>query len=158
MSPCKHRVNLHSMYAEPKIPTPRNELTADDFHNWIDWAKANDYGLDFNASFFTHPMMVDGFSLASHHKEVRDYWIKAGKGSREISAAIGSELGTTCVNNIWIPDGLKDIPANRLVYRQYLKDSLDQIFEAKFDRKNEIDVLEGKLFGIGTETLHCWIA
>lgn len=152
MSPCKHRVNLHSIYAEPKKPTPRNELTAEDFRNWIDWAKQNKYGLDFNASFFTHPMMVDGFSLASRRKDVRDYWIKAGKGSREISDAIGKELGVTCVNNIWIPDGLKDIPANRMKYREYLKDSLDQIFEAKFDKKNEIDVLEGKLFGIGIES------
>lgn len=82
LSPCRHRVNLHSMYAEPKTPTPRNELTAEDFQNWIDWAKEQGYGLDFNASFFTHPMMVDGFSLASRRKDVRDYWIKAGIGAR----------------------------------------------------------------------------
>ena len=151
MSPCKHRVNLHSIYAECKNPTPRNEVTVENFQNWIDWAKTNAYGLDFNASFFTHPMMVDGFSLASRKKEVRDYWVKAGIGAREISNEIGKQLGTTCVNNIWVPDGLKDIPANRLKYREYLKDSLDQIFEPAFDKKNVIDVLEGKLFGIGTE-------
>jgi len=151
-SPCKPRVNLHSMYAEPQKPTPRNELTAEDFRNWIDWAKMRGYALDFNASFFTHPMMVDGFSLASRRKDVRDYWIKAGQGSREISAAIGRELGTACINNIWVPDGLKDIPANRLAYRSYLKDSLDQIYDGSYRRDEMIDVLEGKLFGIGLES------
>lgn len=152
LSPCRHRVNLHSMYAEPKTPTPRNELTAEDFQNWIDWAKEQGYGLDFNASFFTHPMMVDGFSLASRRKDVRDYWIKAGIGARAISAEIGRQLGTVCVNNIWVPDGLKDIPANRLLYREYLKDSLDQIFALRQDRQYVVDVLEGKLFGIGVES------
>ena len=152
MSPCKHRVNLHSMYAEPKRPTPRNELTTEDFRKWIDWAKKSGYALDFNASFFTHPMMVDGFSLASRRKDVRDYWIKAGEGSRAISSDIGKELGLPCVNNIWIPDGLKDIPANRRLYRELLIDSLDRIYAAKFDKADVIDVLEGKLFGIGLES------
>jgi len=152
LSPCKHRVNLHSMYAEPKIPTPRNEVSPEDFRKWIDWAKAKNLGLDFNASFFTHPMMVDGFSLASRRKDVRDYWIKAGKGARAISEAMGRELGTPCVNNIWVPDGMKDTPANRLIYRENLKDSLDQIFEANYSRENMYDVLEGKLFGIGVES------
>jgi L-rhamnose isomerase len=151
-SPLNHRVNLHSMYAEPAEPTPRNELTTEDFRGWIDWAKQKGYGLDFNASFFTHPMMIDGFSLASRRKDVRDYWIKAGLGARQISSDIGRELGTPCVNNIWIPDGLKDIPANRRIYREYLIDSLDQIFIPKYQRKNIIDVLEGKLFGIGLES------
>ena len=152
MSPSKHRVNLHSIYAEPKKPTPRNELTVDDFSNWIEWAKEKDYGLDFNVSFFTHPMMVDGFSLSSRRKDVRDYWVKAGISGREISNEMGKILGTPCYNNIWIPDGLKDIPANRLVYRQNLIESLDRIFEKKFDRANMRDVLEGKLFGIGIES------
>jgi len=151
-SPCRHRVNLHSMYAEPEKPTPRNEVSPEDFRKWINWAKENGYGLDFNASFFTHPMMVDGFSLASRRKDVRDYWIKAGKGAREISAVMGSELGTPCINNIWVPDGLKDIPANRLLYRENLKDSLDQILEIKYPHEHMYDVLEGKLFGIGVES------
>lgn len=150
--PCKARVNLHSMYAEPKERTPRNELTADDFSKWISWAKERGYGLDFNASFFTHPMVVDGFTLASRDKNVREYWIKAGIGAREISHVIGRELKTPCYNNIWIPDGLKDIPANRLIYRQNYVEALDRILEKKFDKKNVIDVLEGKLFGIGLES------
>lgn len=151
-SPCKHRVNLHSMYAETEKPKERNEVGPEDFRKWIDWAKNRGYGLDFNASFFTHPMMVDGFSLASRRKDVRDYWIKAGKGAREIAEAMGRELGTPCINNIWVPDGTKDLPANRLLYREYLKDSLDQIFEVNHNRTYMRDVLEGKLFGIGVES------
>lgn len=151
-SPCKHRVNLHSMYAETEKPKERNEVGPEDFRKWIDWAKNRGYGLDFNASFFTHPMMVDGFSLASRRKDVRDYWIKAGKGARKIAEAMGRELGTPCINNIWVPDGMKDLPANRLLYREYLKDSLDQIFEVNHNRTYMRDVLEGKLFGIGVES------
>lgn len=152
-SPMKHKVNLHSIYAENN--RPRNEVTFDDFTNWVDWAKEKGYGLDFNASFFTHPMMDNGFSLASLKKEVRDYWIEAGIGSREISLAMGKALGQKCYNNIWIPDGLKDLPANRFRYRELLIDSLDKIFAKKYtaeDKKYTADVLEGKLFGIGVET------
>lgn len=151
MTPCKPRVNLQSIYAEPETKKERNEFTAEDFSRWIAWAKKRGYGLDFNESYFTHPMIADGFSLASRDKKVRDYWIKAGKGARGICDAIGRELGTPCWNALWVPDGLKDLPANRLLYREYLKDSLDQIFEKKYDRRNTIDVMEGKLFGIGTE-------
>lgn len=150
-SPCKHKINLHSMYAEPEIPTQRNELKTEDFRKWIDWAKLNKYGIDFNVSYFTHPMMDAGCSLASSNKDVRDYWIKAGIASRKISYDIGKELGDICVNNTWVPDGTKDIPANRSLYRQHLIDSLNQIFEVKYDRDYMCDVLEGKVFGIGTE-------
>lgn len=150
LSPCKARVNIHSMYGEPGT-TPRNELTVKDFRKWIDWAKERGYGIDFNVSFFTHPRMRNGFSLASQDKETRDYWIKAGKGGREIAAEIGKELGQVCINNIWIPDGFKDIPANRFAFREYLEDSLDQIFEERYPKEYVRDVLEGKLFGIGIE-------
>ncbi len=153
LSPLRHKVNLHSMYAERH--NPRNDLTVEDFRNWIDWAKERGYGLDFNASFFTHPMMNHGFSLASLDKGTRDYWIEAGIDSREISLAIGRELGQKCYNNIWIPDGLKDLPANRFRYRELLTDSLDKIMAKPYsddDRRYACDVLEGKLFGIGTES------
>lgn len=150
LSPCKPRVNLHSMYGEPGT-TDRKSLNVEDFSGWIDWAKKKGYGLDFNVSFFTHPMMNNGFSLASPDKKTRDYWIEAGKGGRKISFEIGKELGTPCINNVWIPDGLKDIPANRFTYRNYLEDSLNQIFDEQYDKKYMRDVLEGKLFGIGTE-------
>lgn len=153
LSPLKPRVNLHSMYAEKR--RPRNDLTIDDFSNWVAWAKEKGYGLDFNASFFTHPMMNNGFSLACLDKSTRDYWIEAGIDSREISAAIGKALNDKCYNNIWIPDGLKDIPANRFRYRELLADSLDKIFAKKYTAEEEqhaADVLEGKLFAIGVES------
>jgi len=152
LSPLKHKVNLHSVYAERQ--RPRNDLDVEDFRNWINWAKANGYGLDFNTSFFAHPMMDNGFSLASIHKKTRDYWIKAGLDSRKISLAIGKEMGERCYNNFWIPDGFKDNPASRLTYRELLKDSLDQIFAKKYteeEKQYTADVLEGKLFGIGSE-------
>jgi len=140
------------MYAEPKVKTARNELCFEDFENWAIWARENNYGVDFNASFFTHEMMRNDFSLASPDKTIRDYWIKAGIGAREISAEFGKMLGTPCIHNIWVPDGLKDIPANRLAYRYRLMDSLDRILDTTYDKKLIIDVLEGKLFGIGTES------
>ena len=152
LSPLKHRVNIHSMYAERK--NPRNDLTIEDFRKWVDWAKKRSYAIDFNASFFTHPMMNEGMSVASLDKKTRDYWIKVGKDSRKISAAIGKELGQKCYNNFWFPDGLKDKPASRLTYRTLLKDSLDQIFKEKYTEEESMyaaDVLEGKLFGIGSE-------
>lgn len=151
MSPCRRRVNLQSIYAEPKEKKERCDFTAEDFEKWIAWAKEGGFGLDFNESYFTHPMVKDGFSLASRDKSVRDYWVKAGKGSREIADTIGRELGTPCWNALWVPDGLKDLPANRLLYRENLKESLDRIYEKKYDRSHTIDVMEGKLFGIGTE-------
>ena len=153
LSPLKHKVNLHSMYAEKK--NPRNDLTVKDFSNWIEWAKQKGYGLDFNASFFTHKMMNNGFSLACLDKATRDFWVEAGIDSREISLAMGKEIGEKCYNNIWIPDGLKDLPANRFRYRELLTDSLNRIFEKKYtaeEKKLTADVLEGKLFGIGTES------
>lgn len=151
LAPGGYKVNLHSMYAEPGT-TDRNKVTAEDFRNWITWAKKNGFGLDFNASFFTHPEMNNGFSLASLNKKTRDYWIEAGKGARAISNDMGKELNQICVNNIWIPDGLKDLPANRFKYRSYLEDALDEILEKPYSKEYTRDVLEGKLFAIGVET------
>ena len=149
-SPTKPRVNLHSMYGEPGT-TERNLQTTEDFRGWIDWAKQRGYALDFNVSFFTHPKMKDGCSLASPDKATREYWIRAGKSGRAIANDIGKELGEVCINNIWVPDGTKDIPADRFAYRQRLADSLDEILSVNYDKANVRDVLEGKLFGIGTE-------
>jgi L-rhamnose isomerase len=149
-SPTKPRVNLHSMYGEPGT-TERNLQTTEDFRGWIDWAKQRGYALDFNVSFFTHPKMKDGCSLASPDKATREYWIKAGKSGRAIANDIGRELGEVCINNIWVPDGTKDVPADRFAYRARLADSLDEILSVNYDKANVRDVLEGKLFGIGTE-------
>ncbi len=150
LSPSKHKLNLHSVYAE-NTHTDRDAYDISAFAGWIDWAKKNKVGLDYNPSFFAHPMMDNGMSLASPKKEVRDFWIRHGQSSREIAYGLGKALGETCVCNLWIPDGLKDDPADRLYYRRLLTDSLDKVFEKKYDKKYLVDTLEGKLFGIGTE-------
>ena len=152
LSPGGGKVNLHSIYAEPERPTDRSELTAKDFAGWIAWAREKGFGLDYNGSFFAHPMMDNSLSLSSPKEDVRKFWIRHGITSREISAAMGKATGQTCVHNIWIPDGLKDIPADRYAYRNRLTDSLDQIFKAKLNPSEMVDTLEGKLFGIGVES------
>ena len=150
LSPSKHKLNLHSVYAE-NTHTDRDAYDISAFEGWIDWAKKNKVGLDYNPSYFAHPMMDNGMSLASPKKDVRDFWIRHGQSSREIAYGLGKALGETCVCNLWIPDGLKDDPADRLYYRRLLTDSLDKVFEKKYDKKYLVDTLEGKLFGIGTE-------
>lgn len=150
LSPSSHKLNLHSVYAE-NTRTDRDGYDIADFAGWIDWAKKTGVGLDYNPSFFAHPMMDNGMSLASPKKDVRDFWIRHGQASREIAYGLGKALGETCVCNLWIPDGLKDDPADRLYYRRLLTDSLDKVVEKKYDKKYLVDTLEGKLFGIGTE-------
>jgi L-rhamnose isomerase len=151
LCPGEHRVNLHAIYAETDGKVPRDELTIEHFKNWISWAKENKYGLDYNASFFAHPNLKNGLSLSSPDEEIRSFWIRHAISSREIAYQMGKQLNDLCVNNIWIPDGCKDNPANRMAFRNRLKDSLDKIFETKYDSKYIADVLECKLFGIGTE-------
>ncbi len=150
-SPCRHKINLHSMYAEPAVKKERCDLDTEDFRAWIDWAGARGCGIDFNVSYFTHRMMKNGCSLASPDREAREYWIRAGIGGRKISAEIGKELGQVCVNNTWVPDGTKDLPADRAAWRARLTESLDRILEKPYSREHLIDTLEGKVFGIGTE-------
>ncbi|MCX7711523.1 MAG: L-rhamnose isomerase [Clostridia bacterium] len=151
--PGKHRINLHAIYAETegKI-VERDQITIEHFRKWIDWAKKLGVGIDFNPSCFGHPMAASGFTLGSKDEEVRQFWIRHVKACREIAAAIGKELGTPCVMNIWVPDGMKDIPADRLGYRMLMKKSLDEILTVKYDKKYLVDALESKLFGIGVES------
>lgn len=151
--PGKHRVNLHAMYAETgEKAVDRDELSIEHFRNWIDWAKKRDIGIDFNPTFFSHPMAGSGYTLASKDDKVRNFWLSHGKACREIAAAIGEALGTPCVNNVWIPDGSKDIPADRYKRRKILRDTLDEMFDKKYDKKHLIDAVECKLFGIGSES------
>jgi L-rhamnose isomerase len=151
--PGKHRVNLHAIYAETGSEiVERDKLKVEHFRNWIDWAKKLGIGIDFNPTCFSHLMAATGFTLSSKDENVRKFWVNHVKACREISAAIGKELGSPCVMNIWIPDGFKDIPADRLGYRLQLKKSLDEIFEVKYDRKYLVDAFESKLFGIGVES------
>ncbi len=150
--PGKHRLNLHAMYAETKSKVERNELTAEHFTTWIDWAKANGLGMDFNGTFFSHPKAESGFTLSSADEEIRRFWVEHGIVCRKIGAAMGKALGTPCVTNLWIPDGYKDIPVDRKGPRERLKKSLDEIFAEPMDRSCILDAVESKLFGIGSES------
>ncbi len=151
--PGTHRVNLHSIYAEYEGKVvARNEQRPENFARWAEWAKANSLGLDFNPSFFSHPMASSGFTLSSYDPAVRNFWIQHAINCRKIGEYFGQQLGTPCVTNIWIPDGFKDVPVDRATPRQLLKDSLDQIMAEEIDPKHNLDAVEPKLFGIGSES------
>ncbi|TLQ03863.1 L-rhamnose isomerase [Pediococcus stilesii] len=150
--PGHHKVQLHAIYAVTDKKKDLDELEPEDFKYWVDWAKKENVGLDMNGTFFSHPMLKDGFTLASPDKKVRDFWIEHGKRSRAIANYFGEELGQQSVNNFWIPDGYKDNPIDKLTPRLRLVDSLDQIIEQKYDEKNTIEAFEGKLFGTGVES------
>jgi len=150
--PGKHRVNLHAIYAETDgEAVDRDELKPKHFENWVNWAKEHGLGLDFNPTLFSHEKSDDGLTLSHPDKEIRDFWIKHCIASREIGEYFGKELGTPSLTNVWIPDGYKDIPSDRLTPRARLKDSLDEIFSVNIDEKHNLDALESKLFGIGSE-------
>jgi L-rhamnose isomerase len=151
--PGTHRLNLHAIYAETGgKKVARNALRPEHFAAWVDWAKANGHGLDFNPTCFSHPLAAGGFTLSSYDASVRRFWVEHCIACRQIGAHFGRELGTPCVTNIWIPDGFKDIPADRKTPRLLLKDSLDQILAEKIDPQHNLDSVEGKLFGLGSES------
>lgn len=148
--PGKKRINLHACYAifdGEKVD--RDELKPEHFKKWVDFAKKNDLGIDFNPTFFSHEKAADSLTLTSPDDDKRNFWIKHGIASRKIAKYFADELGTHCLNNVWIPDGYKEIPADRLGPRMRLKDSLDKIFEEKLD--GVVDCIESKVFGIGLE-------
>ena len=151
--PGKLRLNLHAIYADfggKKVD--RDALTVDYFQGWIEWAKARAWGIDFNPTCFAHPLAADGFTLSHRDTAVRQFWIDHCIASRRIGAAIGKALGMPAVTNIWIPDGYKDVPVDRLSPRQRLQESLDAVFAAEVDGQWNIDAVESKLFGIGVES------
>lgn len=150
--PGNHRVNLHAIYAETDgMPVERDALKPEYFDRWLTWAKKTGVGIDYNSSFFSHPMADSGYTLSSKDEEIRSFWIRHAKICREIAAYMGKTLGQPVVHNLWIPDGSKDQPADRLTHRQILKDSLDEIFSVQYDQNHLIDAVECKLFGIGSE-------
>jgi len=151
--PGHHRVNVHALYAElggKKIE--RNAYTPDLFSNWIEWAKREKLGLDFNPSYFSHPLSADGFTLANRDASVRKFWIEHGIACRKIAAEIGRQLGNAVITNFWAPDGSKDITVDRRRYREWLLESLDAVFAEVIDPKLNRDAVESKLFGIGCES------
>lgn len=151
--PGKKRVNLHAIYLEKKgVEVERDEIKPAHFEGWVRWAKENDTGLDFNPTLFSHPKADDGLTLSHPDKDIRKFWINHVKQCRRISEYFGRELGTPSIMNIWIPDGYKDIPADRIGPRQRLKDSLDEALSEKIDKKHHKDAVESKVFGIGSES------
>lgn len=151
--PGKHRVNLHAFYAETGgQKVERNELQPEHFSRWLDWARSKGLGLDFNPTFFSHPLAAEGFTLAHRDEGVRRFWIEHGIACRHIGAAMGRELGSATVTNFWIPDGYKDTPVDRKAPRERLAASLDAIFAEPLDPAHHLDAVEGKLFGLGSES------
>lgn len=149
----KHRVNLHASYGDFKGKfSDRNDLKVEFFDSWINWAKENNLGLDFNGTFFSHPKAEDGFTLSSKNKEIREFWISHEKQCRKIAAYIGEKIGSPCVLDTWIPDGAKNLTVGKMDYRKILKESLDECFKIEYDKKYMRDALETKLFGIGSES------
>ena len=150
--PGKHRLNLHAIYLESDHKIERNAIEPKYFAGWVQWAKENNHGLDFNPTCFSHPLADDGFTLAHQDESVRQFWIEHCIACRKIGAYFGQELGTPAVTNIWIPDGYKDTPADRKKPRLLLKDSLDKIMAEVIDPIYNLDAVESKLFGIGSES------
>jgi L-rhamnose isomerase len=150
--PGTHRVNLHAIYAETDgEEVDRDAIEPKHFKHWVAWAKEKGIGLDFNPTVFAHPKAEDGLTLSHPDPEIRTFWINHCKASRKIAAYFGEELGTPSLVNIWVPDGYKDTPSDRLTPRKRLKESLDEIFSEEYDESLVLDAVESKLFGIGSE-------
>ncbi len=149
--PGRHRINLHSIYGEFDRPVERNEYEPAHFRGWLEWARGLNLKLDFNATCFGHPRAASGLTLSHPRKEIRKFWIEHVKCCRRIAAYFGRELKSYSIHNLWIPDGLKEIPSDRWLYREYLYQSLEEIFEQEFSSNLLKDSLESKLFGIGSE-------
>ena len=150
--PGSHRLNLHAIYLEADEKVERNAIEPRHFSGWKDWAKANGHGIDFNPTCFSHPKSADGFTLAHPDAGIRTFWIEHCIASRKIGEYFGKELGTAAVTNIWIPDGYKDSPADRRTPRERLCSSLDAVLAEAIDPRYNLDAVEPKLFGIGSES------
>ena len=151
--PGKKKLNLHASYAVAEgEPAGRDEIEPKHFEKWVEFAKKRGMGLDFNPTFFAHPMVKDGLTLSSPDEEVRAYWVNHGRACIRIAQYFAEETGVPCVMNIWIPDGYKDIPADRLSPRARFKKSLDEILDTPYDKSKVYVTLESKVFGIGVES------
>ena len=153
MIPGATKLNLHASYAEKNgKQVDRDAYTIDLFQNWVDFAKEQKIGLDFNPTYFAHPKMDGDFSLSSTNPEIRKFWIEHGKRCREIGLEFAKQLNQPCAINFWMPDGYKDVCADTKLHRDLMIDSLDQIFAEDIDRKLVPCGLESKLFGVGVES------
>lgn len=150
----KKKINLHASYAifEDGECVGRDKIEPRHFKKWVEFAKARNMGIDFNPTFFSHSMVKDGLTLSSPDSTVRDYWVAHGKACLKIAEYFADETGIPCVMNIWIPDGYKDIPADRISPRARFKESLDRILDTPYDKEKVLVTLESKVFGIGVES------
>jgi L-rhamnose isomerase len=152
--PGKQRLNLHAIYGDFGGEfVDRDQIEVKHFQSWIDWCKSLEIGMDFNPTCFSHPKAADGFTLSSKNEEYRKFWVEHVKRCRAISAEIGKQLGSPCVQNTWVPDGSKDIPVDRNGYRALLKKSLDEAMAVEYPKQYMKDAVESKLFGIGAESM-----
>jgi len=150
--PGRHRANIHAMYGEfGGTVVDRDGIDETHYRGWVDWAKAKDLKLDFNATCFSHPKAESGFTLSHYDPAIHRFWIEHVKRSRAISAWMGRELGSPCLHNLWVPDGSKEGPADRWERRQRLRESLDEIYATSYRPTEMKDAVESKLFGIGSE-------
>ena len=151
--PGKKKLNLHACYAIfDGQPVDRDAIKPEHFAKWVAFAKERNMGIDFNPTFFSHPLVKNGLTLSSPDEKVRSFWVEHGKRCIEISSYFAEETGIPCVMNIWIPDGYKDIPADRLSPRLRFKKSLDEILSVPYDKSKVFVTLESKVFGIGVES------
>lgn len=149
--PGKQKVNVHAIYIDSPSKADRNQIEPSHFAGWVAWAKDHGIGLDFNPTYFAHEKSSDGLTLSHPDRAIRNFWVEHGKRCRKIGEYFGKETGKTCVTNVWIPDGFKDNPIDKLAPRERLCASLDEIFAARIDPKFNRDAVESKLFGIGSE-------
>lgn len=150
--PGSHRLNLHAIYGDfngERID--RDEIGPGQFSGWMEWSREKGIPLDFNGTFFSHPRAASGFTLSSKDDSVRSFWIRHARRCRQIAAAFGENQGSPCFHNVWIPDGHKDIPADRMGHRRLLRESLDAVFSDDLSSSLVKDAVETKLFGIGSE-------
>lgn len=153
LMPGKKKLNLHASYAVfDGEPVGRDKLEPRHFVKWVQYAKERNMGIDFNPTFFSHPMVKDNLTLSSPEENIRTYWVNHGKACLKIAEYFANETGIPCVMNIWIPDGYKDIPADRLGPRERFKKSLDEILSVSYDKSRVYVTLESKVFGIGLES------
>ena len=150
--PGKHKVNLHSTYADTDEKIDLDAIEPRHYESWVQWAKEQGLGLDFNPTCFSHEKAESGYTLSRADESIRSFWVEHCRRSRRVGEYFGKELGQKCVTNIWVPDGSKDIPVDRYSPRLRLKQSLDEIFAERIDPAANLDAVESKLFGIGSES------
>ena len=150
--PGRHRLALHASYGDfGGRRVERDQVAPQHFESWLAWGREQGVGLDFNSTYFSHPLAAAGFTLSSKDEAIRRFWVRHARRCRQVSAFLGSGQGSPCIHNIWIPDGAKDLTVDRAGYRRLLLESLDEIFSERLDESQVKDSLEGKLFGIGAE-------